>query len=37
VAVLILVAYPETAGVELERLNPEDDADPPLGGSASTT
>ncbi len=35
VAVLILVAYPETAGVELEHLNPEDDADPPLGGSAS--
>jgi MFS family permease len=28
VAVLVLTAYPETAGVELEQLNPEDDVPP---------
>ncbi len=32
-AVLILVAYPETAGLELEELNPGDEPPPPLPGA----
>jgi hypothetical protein len=35
-AVLVLVAYPETAHRELEELNPEDRLDPD-GGAVATT